>query len=175
MKITREYCIPSKNTFSMKPLLQLTHKYINQEKPSLIIDPFARECRIANITNDLDPEFKTTYNMDAYEFLQTFNSNSVSMILFDPPFTPRQVKECYSKLDRTVNWQDTQYTFWRKIKDEITRILKVGGISITCGYNSNGIGLKNGFVVEEILLLQHGTNHNDTIVTVERKVQGNLF
>lgn len=32
------------------------------------------------------------------------------------------------------------------------------------------MGLKRGFEIVEILLVAHGSNHNDTIVTVEKKV-----
>jgi 16S rRNA G966 N2-methylase RsmD len=159
----------------MNPLNKLFNIIKNEENPELIIDPFARNCKLADITNDLDPAVDTNYNLDAHEFLKTFNSTSVDIVLFDPPFTPRQVSECYKKLGRTVNAEDTQYTYWRKLKDEITRVLKTGGICISCGYNSNGIGIKNGFEKEKILLLSHGTNHNDTIITVERKVQMNMF
>ena len=41
--------------------------------------------------------------------------------------------------------------------------------------NSIGIGKKKGFEIIEILLVCHGRAHNDTIVTVERKVQGNFL
>ncbi|MGM0409267.1 MAG: adenine-specific DNA methylase [Bacillota bacterium] len=175
MDMNRKFCMPNKNTFSMKPLNKLFWKYKKNENSSKVIDPFARKCKLADITNDLDPAMNTDYNLEAYDFLKKFKSESVDMILFDPPFTPRQVSESYKKLGRTVNSEDTQYTYWRKLKDEITRILTTGGIVINCGYNSNGIGLKNGFKKEEILLLAHGVNHNDTIITVERKIQPNLF
>lgn len=39
----------------------------------------------------------------------------------------------------------------------------------------NGIGLKRGFEMIEILLVPHGGSKNDTIVTVERKSQHKLF
>lgn len=37
-------------------------------------------------------------------------------------------------------------------------------------YIINGIGKTRGFEIVEILLVAHGGNHNDTIVTVERKL-----
>lgn len=175
MKWSREWANANKNTFSMKPLKDLFYKYKHQEKPDLIIDPFARECRLANITNDLNPDFKCDFHIDALKFLKKFESGSVDMILFDPPYSPRQVKEVYEKLNLTVSWESTQATFWKRIKDEITRILKPNGIVITCGWNSTGIGKKNGFVIEEGMNIAHGGQHHDTIIVVDRKVQGNLF
>lgn len=69
----------------------------------------------------------------------------------------------------TVNWETTQNSYWRKQKQEISRIVKNGGIVISCGWNSMGIGKKYGFEIIEILMVAHGGQHNDTIVTVDRK------
>jgi len=104
-----------------------------------------------------------------------FKNNSVDTVLYDPPYSPRQVSECYKKLDKTVNMQTTQASYWSKQKKEISRIVKMGGIVISCAWNSSGIGKKYGFKIEEILLIPHGGWHNDTIITVDRKIQGNLL
>ena len=66
----------------------------------------------------------------------------------------------------------TQSSYWKKCKDEIDRILKPNGIVISFGWNSNGMGKTRGYAKKEILLVAHGDNHNDTIVTVEKKVGG---
>lgn len=66
--------------------------------------------------------------------------------------------------------ETTQSSFWSRIKDEVSRIIELGGLTITFGWNSNGIGKTRGFEILEILLVAHGGNHNDTIVTVERKL-----
>lgn len=47
---------------------------------------------------------------------------------------------------------------------------QTGGVCISFGWNSMGIGKKNGFEIIEILLVAHGGMHNDTIVTVETKL-----
>lgn len=47
--------------------------------------------------------------------------------------------------------------------------IKPNGLAISCGWNSGGFGKMLGFEIVEILLVAHGGNHNDTIVTVERK------
>lgn len=85
--------------------------------------------------------------------------------------SPRQISECYTKLGKTVNMQTTQASYWSNQKKQIGRIVKKGGITITCGWNSGGIGKKYGFKIIEILLVPHGGWHNDTIVTVERKIK----
>ena len=95
---------------------------------------------------------------------------SADMVLYDPPYSPRQVSECYKSLGHTVNMQTTQASYWSKQKKEIARITKPGGIVITFGWNSGGIGMSNGFEIVEILMVAHGGWHNDTICTVEHKI-----
>lgn len=169
MIITREWHMPNKNTFDIKPIKEIIDKYYVRKKDAIIIDPFANKNKIANITNDLDEQYNTTYHMDALDFLKQFDDNSVDMVLYDPPYSPRQVSECYKALDKTVNMETTQASYWSKHKQEIGRIVKSGGVVITCGWNSGGIGKKYGFEIDEILLVAHGGWHNDTIVTVEHK------
>ena len=166
MQINRKWCMPNKNTFDIKPIKEVIDKYMVE---GVIIDPFANKNKIATITNDLDEQYDTNYHMDATDFLKMFEDNSVDMVLYDPPYSPRQVSECYKNLGKAVNMQTTQASYWSIQKKEIGRILKPNGIVITCGWNSGGIGKKYGMEIQEILLVPHGGWHNDTIVTVERK------
>ncbi len=86
--------MPNSNTFSILPIKKLIAKYITQEK-NIIIDPFANNCKIGTITNDLNPKFNTTYHLDALDFLKIFKDNFADVVLYDPPYSLRQVKECY--------------------------------------------------------------------------------
>lgn len=165
--------MPNSNTFDIKPIHKLISKYIELVKVdnpnAVIIDPFANRNKLANITNDLDETFDTDYHLDALDFLKMFDGNSVDMVLFDSPYSPRQVSECYNKLGKTVDHKTTQSSYWSNLKNEIGRIVKKDGIVITFAWNSGGIGKTLGFNIEEILLVAHGGWHNDTICTVERK------
>lgn len=169
MEINRVWSMPNKNTFTIKPILEIFNRYKPTNEDAIIIDPFANTSRLATITNDIDPQYNTDYNLDAIDFLKMFDDESIDMVIYDPPFSPRQVSECYKRIGRSVNMQTTQSRYWSEQKKEISRILKKGGAVISCGWNSSGIGKKYGFTTEEILLVAHGGNHNDTIVTVDRK------
>ena len=166
MVINRIWHMPSKNTFSIKPIAELINKYAYGK----IIDPFANSNKLATVTNDLDPQYSTDYHMDALDFLKLFEDKSIDTVLYDPPYSVRQVSECYKKMGMTVNMETTQATYWSKQKEQIGRIVKPNGLVISCGWNSGGIGKKYGFEIIEILLVPHGGAHNDTIVVVERKV-----
>ena len=179
MIINRVWSMPNSNTFSIKPIYELICKYIDMlPKEHTIIDPFANSNKFGTITNDLDPQYDTDYHMDATDFLSVLEDDMVDMVLYDPPFSSRQVAECYKSLGKTVNMETTQASYWAKQKEQISRIVKYNGIFVTCGWNSGGVGKKYGFEIEEILLVPHGGWHNDTIVVVERKInhnQHNLF
>lgn len=158
--------MPNSNTFDILPIKQLIQYYHHKNS----IDPFANKNRIATVTNDIVPEYGCDFSMDATEFLKTFPENSIDLVLYDPPYSPRQVTESYKKVGRTVNMQTTQASYWADQKKEIGRVLKKGGHCITCGWNSGGIGAKYGLSIVEILLVPHGGWHNDTIVTVDIKL-----
>jgi hypothetical protein len=147
MIIHREWAMPNKNTFQILPIKAL----IGNRAYGVIIDPFPHP-----------------YKIDAISYLSTIKSNSVDTVLFDPPYSPRQLKECYDSLGMVLH--DTRSSVWKSWKDEIARVIKPGGLCISFGWSSNGLGINRGFKIIEILLVAHGGNHNDTICTVEREV-----
>lgn len=169
IQFSRVWEMPNSNTFDIKCIQRLIYKYHKHEM--LSIDPFANKNRIAKITNDLDPEMGTDYCMDAIDFLKKFENESIDFVLYDPPYSPRQVAECYKKMGKTVNMQTTQSSFWGNLKNEIARITKADSIVISFGWNTNGIGKTKGFKIVEIMTVAHGGMHNDTICTVEKKIK----
>lgn len=164
--------MPNKWTFQIKPIAELISHYVGDGKDW--INPFAGEYSPAEFTNDLNPKRKAKYHMDALDFLKTLKGCH-NGILFDPPYTPRQVKECYDLVGRHMEQDDALLGYKRgQYKALISPLIKLDGIAISCGWNSIGMGKKFGFEIIEILLVCHGSDHNDTIVTVERKIQSNL-
>ncbi len=172
MNIKRVWCMPNSNTFSITPIRNLLDRYMQDNIMS--IDPFSNISKIAKITNDLNPEYKCDYSMDAIDFLKMFDNESVDFVFYDPPYSLRQVSECYKGVGIEVTQETTQASWNTKHKAEIKRILKPNGICMCFGWNSNGIGSKDMEMIE-ILIVAHGGQHNDTIVTVEKKIQGYLF
>lgn len=174
MIIQRKWAMPNKNTFLIKPIKDLL---IEECKAGFWLDAFANNNTIKTIipsllvvTNDLNDEFKTDFNFDALDFLKFFKNKSIDGILYDPPFSVRQVSECYKKVGKKVTSDITRADFYTKLKNEITRIIKINGKVLSFGWNSGGIGKTNGFTIEKILLVAHGGIHNDTIVTIEKRI-----
>ena len=142
MKINRIWAMPNSKTFKIKPIKEIIKKYIKET--DIVLDPFANEHSIKEnlnckkyISNDIDAKFNTDYCLEAQDFIKLFDSNSIDVVLFDPPYSGRQVKECYSKLGKTVTMNDTNAGYFTKFKKEISRVLKNKGICISCGWNTN--------------------------------------
>ena len=163
--------MPSRHTFTIKPIKHLLDQELTD---GLWLDPFCGEHSPATLTNDLNTSIEAHHHQDAYEFLIDFDACQADGILFDPPYSVRQVSECYKRFGYNVTQQTTQSSWYSKLKDEIARIIKGGGKVICCGWNSQGIGKTRGFEMNRILLVPHGGPHNDTIVTVETKINSSI-
>jgi len=169
----RVWCMPSHATFSIKPIGELIDRYVKDGL--LVLNPFAFKSGVG-VTNDVNPDLDVDYHLDATEFLELWDDASVDLVLYDPPYTPTQLKEHYNEYPESkVLYYTSKNNYWSRQKDTISRIVKPGGFVISCGYDTNGIGKGRGFEIVEILLVAHGGGHNDTIVTVERKVQSVLI
>lgn len=158
--------MPNKRTFNIDPIRELIEDEVGD---GLWIDPYAGDAKVADVTNDLNPDKDTDYNMKAIEFVEQFNESEVDGgILIDPPYSRRQIKECYESVGLEVDRETTQHSFWSDLKEKVPRILQPGAKAISFGWNSNGVGKTRGFTKTRILLTCHGAGHNDTITVVER-------
>jgi hypothetical protein len=59
----------------------------------------------------------------------------------------------------------------RRVRNAANTVLKPGGIILSFGWNTVGMGKSRGYEIREILLVCHGGAHNDTICMAERKTQ----
>ena len=172
MRIERVWAMPNKWTFQIKPIAKLLKEEMND---GTWIDPFCGESSLAQITNDINPRIKAQDHVDAFEFLENCKYINADGVLFDPPYSVRQVAECYKQFGYKVDNKTTQANWYSDRKDAVARVIKPNGKAICFGWNSNGLGKNRGFGLERILLVPHGGPHNDTIVTVERKINTSLF
>jgi len=170
MNFNRIWAMPNSETFDIQPIGELVKRYLRQSTVS--IDPFARDKRWATHTNDLNQNTAAEYHLDACEFLQLLlaHNTKADLVLFDPPYSPRQIKECYDGIGKKMETLDAFRTHWKPERDAIHELLEIGGLVVSLGWNSIGMGKGRGYQIEEILLVCHGPGHNDTICIVERKM-----
>jgi len=168
--------MPNKNTFTCLPIGNFVRKYLADSEVS--IDPFSRDCKWATFTNDLNLNTKAEYHMDAVDFLKLLLDKGVKadLLIFDPPYSPRQIKECYESIGLKMKYEDAHLSHsWKLQRNLANQLLITDGISLSFGWNSLGMGKQRGYEIEEILLVCHGAGHNDTICMAERKRQEYLL
>ena len=152
MMIKRVWAMPNHRTFDIEPIKE-----------------FIKE----NIGSDYIDPFPYPFKEDAITYLKKIETNSKLSLVFDPPYSQRQLKEMYHSNGLSLD-HPMDNSYWSNCKKEIARIIKPNGKVISFGWNSGGIGKKNGFEIEKILLVNHGSQHNDTICTLEVKATSEL-
>jgi hypothetical protein len=161
------WAMPNKYTFQIPQCYNFISKHImiqseNFGKHPIIIDPFCGTSKIANIRNDMRES-----GVDSLVWLKRLDPHVFDVVLFDPPYTPRQLKECYDDIGMALH--DTTAGYWGKLKDEIVRITAPEGIILSFGYGASQVGMKRGFKIYDGLVILHGGNHNATICMAEHR------
>ena len=137
---------PTKNTFGCRPIRKLIKRHIGLK----FFDPFPYPFR-----------------QDALAYMAKAPDRSERRIILDPPYSDNQLLESYKNAGGFSITGNPVY--WAKIKDEAARILKPGGLILTCGWNSTGLGKTRGCSKEILLVVNHGAQHNDTLCLIERR------
>lgn len=136
------------------------------------MDPFARDSQRATIySNDLNPKTRARYHMHAWLFLWMLARDGVKAdaVIFDPPFSPTQVKRAYDSIGLDPTRQDTQTARLKKVcRWLIRRISQPGTVCLSFGWNAQSMG--SGWVLRDILIVNHGGDHNATICRAEVKL-----
>lgn len=163
---SRVWAMPSPWTFSIGPIEELLSRYVGNGIDW--IDPFAGKLSPAQYTNDHNPAMPTTFHMEALEFASIVGGEHKG-ILFDPPYSFRQISEHYRLLGQKASRLDTSSNFYGKVMNAFCEKIQRGGYAISFGWNTNGFGKARGFKIIEIMAVAHGGSKNDTLVTVEIK------
>jgi len=170
LQFSRCFAMPNAATFSIKPIGEFVQRYLAGAKVS--VDPFARDRDWATYTNDINPNTSAQSHEDAETFLGALYHRGIQadLVLFDPPYSPRQVSEHYKAAGVPVTGEDTQNgRLYRRVRNAIDRLMAPNGIVLSFGWQSVGMGISRGYELIETMLVAHGGGHNDTICIAERK------
>ena len=157
------WAMPSRWTFSIPPIAAFVARHT--AGASVIVDPFCGSSTIGTHRNDLGRG-----GVDAEAFVRTLIAEGVraDAVLFDPPYSPRQIAECYKGIGRKATMKDMQSAvLYKGVRAALRDILKPEGIALSFGWQSNGFG--RGWISREVLLVQHGGAHNDTICVAQHR------
>lgn len=168
--------MPNSDTFSVPDMGNMVKRYLRESVVS--VDPFARNKRWATHTNDINPNTEAEHHMEARDFLRHLVNEGVKadLVIFDPPYSPRQVSEVYSEIGLTATMKDTQTAAMKKeCRTLMRQLCEPGSVVLSFGWNTVGMG--KGWNTEEIMLVCHGGDHNDTICMADRMIskQTDLF
>lgn len=169
MIFSRTWAMPNADTFSVVPIGSFVRRYLAESKKS--VDPFARNKDWATVTNDLSPATSAMYHMDAEAFLAEMKGAAFDLGIMDPPYSPRQISECYKGIGMKVGMKETQSALlYKRVRDALDPVIIKGGVVLSFGWNSVGMGKKRGYELIEVMMCCHGGAHNDTICIAERKL-----
>lgn len=163
---SRAFSMPNRNTFTMAPVADFIRRHA--DRSGLMVDPFARNSRLADLRNDLNPTTEAESHLGAVEFLASLRDRAdITTVLFDPPYSPRQISECYREAGLTATMKDTQNArFYKDCRDAMKGFLHPGAVVLSFGWNSSGMGASWERI--ETMLVHHGGAHNDTICCADR-------
>lgn len=164
VKCSVEWAMPNRWTFQIPPIKNFIERWL---PCGVIVDPFCGQSEYATHSNDL-----ANGGLMADEFVNKLEAKGLKAdcVLFDPPYTPRQISECYKSVGLKVGMAETQNaSLYKRVKEPLARILKPNGIALSFGWWSAGVLPR--ICTEEILLVQHGGAHADTICVAQRKPQ----
>lgn len=157
MKFTYLKQPPKRYTFEQPKL----KKWVERRCIGKVLNLFAGKTRLnVNETRvDSNPDVNPDYCMDAIEFVKKWNGKKFNTVILDPPYNLRKGREKYH--NRYIG----KFTL---LKKELSRILMPNAIVISLGYKSTGMG--KGYTKKEICLINHGGDHNDTIILLEKRL-----
>lgn len=163
--------MPNGDTFSVQPIGDFVRRFAAASRES--VDPFARNSRLSTHRNDLNPATAAESHLDAVAFLAGLAASGIrcDLGILDPPYSPRQISECYAEAGLKCGMAETQNAaLYSRVRSALVPCLTPDAVVLSFGWNSGGMGKKHGFEIIELLLVAHGGAHNDTICLAERRL-----
>ncbi len=161
-RISTAWAMPSPWTFSIPPVREFLERHLAGR--TCIVDPMCGRSQLGHHRNDLAGGY------EAEVFLSGLRDQEVraDAVIFDPPYSPRQISESYRGAGLRVTRQTTQNAaLYGRIRALLADLLEPGGLALSFGWQSAGFG--RSWLTDEILIVQHGGAHNDTICVAQRK------
>lgn len=161
--------MPNADTFEIQPIRDFVERH--WDFACVSVDPFARNFRLATHTNDINGATAAEHHLQAPEFLWLLARRGVKAkrIIFDPPYSPTRVKRAYHDAGLEVGREDTQTARLKKAcRDAFRALADDGCVVLSFGWNTVGMG--PGWETLEVLIVDHGGDHNATLCMAQRKL-----
>lgn len=165
--ISRAWAMPSPDTLSIPPIRRFVAGWMVGSMVS--VDPFARDSKVAMYTNDINPKTSAFHHMEATAFLAMLVGQGVKAdrIIFDPPYSPTQTKRSYESAGLVMTREAAQTARLKKAcRDQFRLLAAPGCIVLSFGWNTVGMG--DGWETLEVLIVDHGGDHNATLCLAQK-------
>jgi len=138
-------------------------KWVEKKSSGKVLNLFAGKVKLNlnEIRNDIDKKMNAEFNMDALDFVEKWNGKKFDTIILDPPYSYRKSMEMY---------KGNLNSRFKRIADEIPRILKAHGVVISFGYHSSFMGNIRGYKLKELCVFAHGGAQHCTIAIIEQRM-----
>ena len=156
-------------TFIQTPIRRYTFqslkikKWVESKVTGDVLNLFAGKVKLNcdETRNDIDPNMISEYHKDALDFVVDCK-NAFDVVILDPPYSYRKGMELY---------RGNYVSKFRRLADEMPRIVKDLGCVISFGYHTTFIGERRGFKLEELCIFGHSGAQHATIAIIERKMR----
>lgn len=156
---------PTKWTFEHPAV----RRYVEERLEGRVLNLFAGKTTLRHsgevVRVDIDPNREPDHCIDAEMIDEYYQPDTFDTVILDPPYNVRKAREKYG--GEYVG----KFTL---IKDKVTDMVRLGGTTLHFGYDSTGMSQSRGYEKDEIALINHKGDHNDTICVVETRVQATL-
>lgn len=137
--------MPNSETFAIPPIGEFVRSYLSRSTVS--VDPFARNQRLATWTNDMDLATSAEFHMDAESFARMLQERGVvaDLVIFDPPYSPRQIVDCYRSVGLPVTRETSQSArLYKRVRDAVHDLLAPGGprLVVWVAFKRHGLGAR---------------------------------
>lgn len=113
------------------------------------------------VRNDINEDINADYHVDVRSIDEEFRRGEFDSAILDPPFDPGRADKLYE------GWHAKEYSTAR---DAIGRVVRPGGTVVELGWNSWGLGGKEGWERVEHHLYRQASFKGDVHLTVDKKI-----
>lgn len=155
------------NTWTFRP--KTIRKFVEERLQGRVLNLFAGKTKLNHddeiVRVDLDEERDADHHFDAIEVREHFDDESFDTVILDPPYSVIQARKRY----------DGGYAgHFKHVRDQVSKIVRPGGQTLTFGFTSTGMAKSRGFEKEELAVFAHGGRYRDTFCVVEHRFERDL-
>jgi 16S rRNA G966 N2-methylase RsmD len=138
--------------------------WVEQNSNGLVLNLFAGKTKLHlnEIRNDTDKTMLADFHLDAVDFILHWaktDDRKFDTIILDPPYSYRKSMEMYNN-----NFNSR----FKRVADELPKIIKQFTKIISFGYHSTFMGGKRGYKLERMCVFAHGGAQHCTIGIIEQ-------